>query len=149
VVPPAEPEKPAVKPPTMVEKMLGELTKQIAVQNKRMEAMEKRLPAPEPEDAKIKAEEEAIAKKKLEDDESLATYREILEEKFNIKEGVETLAEAKTALKVAKANKLGLQTLSEKMKSKDQDAKGTEQTQPKGQSYFDTTRLKEAIKNGE
>jgi hypothetical protein len=142
-------EKPAEDPTA---KLLKQLADQNSALQKRLELMEKRLPKPSDEEAvkiqKAKEEEEHAVKLKAEDDAMLADYKEMLASKFGFTEGIETLAEARTLMKAAKANKLDLQSLSEKMKGG--NAKTGEESNPKpaGKSYFDTTRLKEAIKDG-
>lgn len=100
----------------------AQLLKQLADQNaafqKRLEQMEKRLPKPSDAEAE-KIEREAAEKKrqdqtKADNDLLLSDMQEVLAAKHGIKAGVTSIEEARTALKLAKANKLGLQTLSEK-----------------------------------
>jgi hypothetical protein len=137
--------------PDPTAKLLKQLADQLITLGKRLDATEKRLPKPTDDEAekllKQKESEERAAKVKAENDAMLGDYKEMLESKFGIKDGIESLEDARIAMRVAKGNKLDLQSLSEKMKGK--DTKPGEQTPPKGQSYFDTTRLKEAIKQGE
>jgi hypothetical protein len=137
-VPEQEPDEPASDQPTAPDKN-AELVAKLAAQNeallKRLEAMEKRMPPPTDEESKAKAEDERLAKTKAENDAMLADYKEMLESRFGIRESVDSLDEARIIMRTAKANKLDLQSLSEKA--------GSDSPQkPKTKPIIDVSKLK-------
>jgi hypothetical protein len=128
-----EPEKAPPAPEPDFKKILSDLARTVTEQAKELKALKIALPKPTEEQDKAKQEEERLAKVKAEQDLMLADYKETLAEKFHITEDVNTLDEARSIMRIAKANKLGLTTMADQ--SKEKPAK------PENKPIFDVSAL--------